>query len=283
MGSTKNTLKIENFFYFYSDEYYCDFQLKDFFFKKNNTFKSFFRNAGVDIPRFFKNTKTIKRDSLEVDSIKFNNYFFRHGKKLKSNKYLIDTLLSMSSKNNIFGTKSKLYWSWKEIFYKNFSLSISCLGNADKFYETVANSPSEDIVNSFGSVQNGKSVSLGQIPPNITTLLTNVYNILPMFSFFIYKVDKTKFKNTKGKVGKFTFIWKYITPYKRHLLVFYWILKELKFQSGRTLKERVLSLFEILVNSPRKTWIWRIKKFSQNYVYFKCRSTLARSYRTTLN
>ena len=35
--------------------------------------------------------------------------------------------------------------------------------------------------------------------------------MLPMFSFYIYKVDKKIFKNTRGKSGKFTFIWKYIT------------------------------------------------------------------------
>jgi len=37
-------------------------------------------------------------------------------------------------------------------------------------------------------------------------LFKNLYDILPMFSFYIYKVDKKIFKNTRGKSGKFTFI-----------------------------------------------------------------------------
>jgi len=55
------------------------------------------------------------------------------------------------------------------------------------------------------------------------TQLSNVFSfffkelvtILPIFSLYIYKVDKFIYKNTRGKSGKFTFIWKYITPYKR--------------------------------------------------------------------
>lgn len=37
-------------------------------------------------------------------------------------------------------------------------------------------------------------------------LFKNMYNLVPMFSFYIYKVDKKIFKNTRGKSGKFTFI-----------------------------------------------------------------------------
>jgi hypothetical protein len=43
----------------------------------------------------------------------------------------------------------------------------------------------------------------------------------PIFLFYIYKVDKSIFKNSRGRSGKFTFIWKYITPYKRSLIVFH--------------------------------------------------------------
>lgn len=42
---------------------------------------------------------------------------------------------------------------------------------------------------------------------NLNTLIfKNIYQMLPMFSFYIYKVDKKIFKNTRGKSGKFTFI-----------------------------------------------------------------------------
>jgi hypothetical protein len=37
-------------------------------------------------------------------------------------------------------------------------------------------------------------------------VVSNIYNMLPMFSFYVYKVDKKIFKNTRGRSGKFTFI-----------------------------------------------------------------------------
>ena len=34
----------------------------------------------------------------------------------------------------------------------------------------------------------------------------NVLKLEPLFSFYIYKVDKKIFKNTRGKSGKYTFL-----------------------------------------------------------------------------
>ena len=40
-----------------------------------------------------------------------------------------------------------------------------------------------------------------------------------LFSFYIYKVDKQIYKNSRGRSGKYTFVWKYVAPYKRHFLI----------------------------------------------------------------
>lgn len=101
-----------------------------------------------------------------------------------------------------------------------------------------------------------------------------------MFSFYIYKVDKQIFKNTRGKSGKYTFIWKYVTQYKRIFLVMYWLLKELRMMQGRTIGDRLTQLLRGFIFNPSGTWIHKIKKFSTNYVYRNCRRTLAEHYRT---
>ena len=107
-----------------------------------------------------------------------------------------------------------------------------------------------------------------------------IRKMLPMFSFYIYKVDKKIFKNTRGKSGKFTFIWKYVTPYKRVFLVMHWLMKELKVRPGRNLSERLGSLVRDITNSPKNTWVFKVKNFSYNYVYRNARKTLAENYRT---
>jgi hypothetical protein len=116
---------------------------------------------------------------------------------------------------------------------------------------------------------------------NLDTLFfKNMYQMLPMFSFYIYKVDKKIYKNTRGKSGKFTFLWKYVAPYKRIMLVMHWLLKELRVKQGRSLNDRLVVLLNTLFNTPEKTWVWRIRKFSHAYVYRNSRRTLAETYRT---
>ena len=77
--------------------------------------------------------------------------------------------------------------------------------------------------------------------------------MLPIFSFYIYKVDKQIFKNTRGKSCKYTFIWKYVTQYKRVFIAMYWLLKELRIMPGRSIGDRMSQLIKGFVFSPEKT------------------------------
>jgi len=117
-----------------------------------------------------------------------------------------------------------------------------------------ANLPSlKSEVTTFGHVINplGKNI---EDEWNLDTLFfKNAYRMLPMFSFYIYKVDKKIYKNTRGKSGKFTFLWKYVAPYKRIMLVMHWLFKELRVKQGRSLNDRLTSLLNSLFISPEKT------------------------------
>ena len=85
------------------------------------------------------------------------------------------------------------------------------------------------------------------------SILRNVRAVEPLFSFYIYKVDKKIFKNTRGKSGKFTFIWKYVSKYKRANLVIFWLMKELRMNPGRTLYERLYATLNTIVFEPKKS------------------------------
>ena len=76
-----------------------------------------------------------------------------------------------------------------------------------------------------------------------------------LFSFYIYKVDKQIYKNTRGKSGKYTFVWKYIAPYKRHALIAHWLMKEVKITPGQKLKERVNAVINKFILQTEQTWI----------------------------
>ena len=102
-----------------------------------------------------------------------------------------------------------------------------------------------------------------------------------IFSFYIYKVDKHIYKNSRGRSGKFTFIWKYIAPYKRVSRIAYWLLKDIKAAAGKTLKERIDTVLHTFIRSPNNSLVWKIKKFSLNYSYYNLRNSLLETYRTS--
>jgi hypothetical protein len=197
----------------------------------------------------------------------------RHGKRLKSFSFLLKAiwqLVDFIKTQNDYIFKTHLNWSaiYMTFNYLNYNQKYF---HMPTMYEEVT---------TYNNIMTpvGKTITDSW---NLNTFLfKNMYEMLPMFSFYIYKVDKKIFKNTRGKSGKFTFIWKYVTQYKRIFLVMHWLLKELRIKPGRTLSDRLDLTLKTLLTEPNKTWMWRARKFSHNYVYRNSRKTLAETYRT---
>jgi hypothetical protein len=229
-------------------------------------FKQFFQRHQIDIPTFFKPSKSLYRSSNEIFLLKFSNYIFRGGKLFKTSKLLNLVLWDLFSKtmnftytlpqarNNI-GIKTKLYIDM-------------CLYYHMGYFKLESKDNSLD-------PKHGEYSKLG------THLYKTLKKLKPVFSFYIYKIDKMIYKNTRGKSGKFTFIWKYIAPYKRNFLVLSWLAKELRTKSGHNFNKRLKTLLVSLLFDPKTLWPYKIKKFSHNYVYRNCRKTLAESYVTS--
>ena len=201
----------------------------------------------------------------------------RDGKRLKTFKVLANAM----HKNHNEYTKNFCndyteFLNWKQTF-----ITLNYISFNKKKYKTYNNRSLE--FNNYGY-----QLINEEMHPNIklffnSTIIQNIYNMLPVFSFYIYKVDKKIFKNTRGKSGKFTFIWKYVSQFKRNFLVMHWLMKEMRLKPGRTLNDRVYTTINTLVFNPKKTWMWKVKKFSHNYVYYNCRKSLAETYRTVKN
>jgi hypothetical protein len=48
-------------------------------------------------------------------------------------------------------------------------------------------------------------------------LFDELTEYVPLFSFYVKRVDKLKRKHSRGKSGKYSIVWKYIPKYKRLL------------------------------------------------------------------
>jgi len=256
------------------EDAYGIYNVREFFdFIDYSSFYTFFTENRVDVPRFLRKTKSVRRSVNDLEFIKFNNYFMRKGMRYRTLNLLNTSLFNLHTdfkdlKDLVSSTPS----SWKDFYllFTNLRLRES--------YKQFSFDKNE--VTTFGNTQGPLYKDILTCWYNHRILFQNIHDLLPVFCFYIYKVDKQIFKNTRGRSGKYTFIWKYVTQYKRPQLAMSWIMKELRITPGRTLPDRLMSLLRNFIFSHRKTWVWRVKKFSHNYVYRNCRFTLAESYRT---
>jgi len=215
----------------------------------HNLFKYFFSSIHIEIPKTLINISSLSRETNQMSTIKLVNYVMVHGKFLKFLK--------------------GINYAWNLIL-KNYFHNINNTSWL-KLYRQLST----------------YTISQAQLPPNLKLKTSlNLPNLLtsfigrsyPIFSLYIYKVSKNIYKNTRGKSGKFMFVWKYIPLYKRALIVISWLIKELRSLPQRKLYLRLYELLSNISYKPKKTWAYRVKSFSYNYVYRNCRKGLAVSY-----
>lgn len=261
-------------FVFWLNEYYdSEDPSLDYEYLTSSNFKSFFSNFSIDVPQCFKHSHSLNRDINKLPLLRFTNYLMRDGKRLQTTKFFLQVLwnLQFIEKKTKFNLNTN--FSWRSIFnsFHNVTFNKKLLKYPTNF--NIKDAFNIDISNYGKHYHTHWNIS--------RLMLLNIKKLEPIFLFYIYKVDKSIYKSTRGKSGKYNFIWKYISPYKRTYLVMHWIMKELKIQPGRTLKDRLNTILSLLYFSPEKTWISKIKRFSYNYVYQNCRKTLAETYVTS--
>lgn len=131
-----------------------------------------------------------------------------------------------------------------------------------------------------------KKFSLAPASNNLQFL--KVYNYInykllslkPIFYFYIYKVDKQIYKNSRGKSGKYTFLWKYIQPAKRVNLITRQLSKDIQYNSGKSLEIRAFNSILKHLNSTKSTFTYKSIRFSNNYAFLNSKTTLLKNFKT---
>lgn len=276
--------------------------------KKKFTFTNFFVNNLIDVPICFKKSRSLYRSVFSSPIFKFSNYFMRCGRKEKSLKLMLKILKKLSK--NYFKNKPNsplfiqnwfyFYLICGETFFHEFaspaffyfidfdsnpasSSKIEVAGSQDelKNKEKIATPDSLEITlkNSGVHLNDGKEVNLSFFYKNLLNQI--FFKINPIFSFFIYNVDKNIRKFSRGKSGKYTFLWKYIAPHKRHYLVMRLLAKDSKFYPHKKFLERILQTFLNLLFNVNESYVNRSKIFSHNYVFKNFKKTLLSNFKTS--
>lgn len=257
-------LNKDNFSSFSYEVYNIEYLLSSI---SNSRFKVFFKNLSIDTPTTLNKINSLKRLKGLTDVSRLSLYLSKSGKKTSAMNNIMSGLFKVVQFLKISNFTKPLLPDWRFIYITLTGIVF------DKNY------PFQLSENSFFK----KNKLLKEETLTITDLLyQNFKEFNLLFSFYVYKVDKQIYKNSRGKSGKYTFVWKYVPFYKRKLLIMHWLAKEIRISSGKTLQDRVDSiLFNFIVNT-NLTWIWKIKRFSLNYVYFNLRRTLGETCRTVM-
>lgn len=287
-------------------------QIADDFFnkylnKKKFSFTNFFIDNLIDVPICFKKSKSVKRKIFTFPILKFSNYFLKNGKKEKINKTLLLSLAKVTeilNKTRVRGNSFLHNWlHFYLIFNENLYFNGYLIQTARSFNfdtekeplslrfsdETQTSEPENgkikkekfdiELLNLNYLVNSGKKVNLNFFYKNIIETL--FFKVTPVFSFFIYSVDKNIRKFSRGKSGKYVFLWKYIAPYKRHYLIMKWIAKDCKFYQDKKFVDRLTQAFVNVLINEDKSFVHKSKIFSHNYVFKNFKKTLFTNFKTT--
>ena len=107
--------------------------------------------------------------------------------------------------------------------------------------------------------------------------------ILPVFTFYIYNVDKNVRKFSRGKSGKYVFVWKYIPLYKRFKTSLKLIAKQVKFYNYKTFEKRILNLLLDLHFNSKTNFLIKRKNFTYNYVFKNFKKSLMSNLKTLVS
>jgi len=243
----------------------------NFSFLLSTDFLSFFKQLNVDTPKCFTNSNSPKRKVNHFMALKLSNYIMRGGNKSSVMNKLVMALHKLSTHSALTSTNYNLSW------LSSYSL-LSQFVSSDSYF-TFLHKTVFTTSKGLACETAGLKYSASSDIRYKTSLLINT--LRPIFLFYIYKVDKNIYKNSRGKSGKFTFLWKYIAPFKRNKLILHWLSKELISTTGKTLSDRILNLLKGYMSSTNNTFIFKIRRFTHNYIFNNCKNTLASTYRTT--
>ena len=172
--------------------------INHFLFLRQATITSFFVVNMIDMPICFKKSKSLYSKTFELPLLKFTNLIMRHGMR---EKILKNTTLSFICFFHKFFQKSNLnYNKWYSVynFLSNITLDSGNLISSRHLKKTL-DLNSKHLLSEDGFSFNNSLFFKKK-------LFDKLNEYIPLFSFYIRKVDKSIRKNSRGKSGKYTII-----------------------------------------------------------------------------
>lgn len=111
-------------------------------------------------------------------------------------------------------------------------------------------------------------------------LYNEILDYLPLFSFYVRRVDKLQRKHSRGKSGKYTILWKYVPKYKRFITVLRWLVRDVRFQKSRTFNQRLHRSLDTFLFDKQSHLVYKLRHFVHNFVFQNHKKTLLKTLRS---
>ena len=245
-----------------------------FAFLRRSTITSFFAVNLVDMPVCFKKSKSLYSKTFEVPLFKFTNIIMRHGKReqvIKNVTYSFTKCFHQIIK--VFNHPEFIHW------HHLYSWMSGEKMNLTQFFPNLESKGELPLHAGHKITPEGFFYNSNSFVKNL--LFEKLLKYAPLFSFYIRRIDKSVRKNSRGKSGKYMIIWKYVPIYKRLYVTIRWLLKDLKFQKLKTFSERLIRTLEIFLLTPNLSFVCKLRKFTNVFVFKNYKKTLLKTLKST--
>ena len=254
-----------------------DIALNTLFWDRHPTLVSFFASQMVDIPAAFRKSKSLYTPSMSTPQLRLISMLMRHGRKAYTSKLysvVASTILSKIT-TRISETTEPVEWR----LYYNLFTHFKFFGNQDTSPKTLAvtNLPRLEFADKFKQSYTSVSCEADSDRWAQTLIYDELMKYLPLFSFYVQKVDKLKRKHSRGKSGKYTITWKYVPRYKRFITVLRWLVQDVRFQKSKTFFLRILKSLESLFFDKSNHLVYRFRHFVNQFVFQHHKKTLLKT------
>ena len=247
-----------------------------FLFRRQSTIKSFFNSQFVDIPVCFQKSKSLYSLTFEIPLIKTMNILMRSGLRGKVLKVLTTSFQTVLSQiHNTLTTPNYTHWTQLHFLINTLLLTPQYTLKLPHLNKELTLPLFKGDRLDYDSYYRNYKTSTQSL------FFENLQKHAPIFSFYIRKVDKSIRKNSRGKSGKYTIIWKYVPAYKRLYVLVRWFLRDLKFQKVKSFEERFIKILETFLYTPNVSFLVRLRKFVHNFVFYNFKQTLLKHLKST--
>lgn len=257
-----------------------DLALDTLFWYQYPTISSFFLTQRIDIPLCFRKAKSLYAPTMVTPQVRLITMLMKSGRKAYVLKHYSLALLKLLNKGYLQSAPESNQSEWRSYYKTLAQLKFLPAGSTSRSFISVHRLSNLSLVDEYQQSYTHVSYEAKSTLRAQSYLYREWFKFLPLFSFYVKKIDKLKRKHSRGKSGKYSINWKYVPKYRRFITVLRWFVKDVKFQKARTFDQRLLKSLEVLLYDSTSSLVHKFRQFVHTYVFQNHKKTLLKTLRS---